>query len=87
MSETRERIAKCAARLAALLPYYESGELKKHTLQEIADICDGVHRSTIFHDLRRLPEVLRMQKRLSIVLENSQLHHHVPKKRYKRNPN
>ena len=49
-----------AARLAVLLALDDAGMLERRTLQSIADaLGDGINRSTIMRDKRRLPEVRR----------------------------
>ena len=53
------RLSK-AARLAVLLALDDAGLLEGRTLQAIADaLGDGINRSTILRDKRRLPEVRR----------------------------
>ena len=53
------RLSK-AARLAVLLALDDAGMLEGRTLQSIADaLGDGINRSTILRDKRRLPEVRR----------------------------
>ena len=53
------RLSK-AARLTVLLALDDAGLLEGRTLQAIADaLGDGINRSTILRDKRRLPEVRR----------------------------
>ncbi len=70
-----------AAKLAALLPLWQSGALDHMTLQQVADLVGVRHRSTARRDLLDLPEVARLAR-----LYSSRLPH--PRKRiHKRNPN
>jgi hypothetical protein len=61
------RDLKRAARLAALLPYYETGCLRHLTYQRIADITNVGHRSTALRDVRDLAYVSRERARLEII--------------------
>ena len=54
------KYSRKAARLVVLYQLDRSGQLEGRTLQELADIFEVGHRSTILRDLRTLEEVKRI---------------------------